>query len=230
MELFWWGLAQIIMINIVLSGDNAVVIALACRGLPDRLQKKAIFWGMLGAIVLRIVLTFAAVWVLKIPYVQLIGALLLLYIAVKLLKNDEADDKLKSGSNVREAIRTIVTADIVMSLDNVLAVAGAASGNLLLIGLGLAVSIPLIVWGSKLLMKWMQRFPVVVVLGAGLLGYTSGEMALKDKAAGGWLEIVPLSHYAIPIVLAVLVMAIGATLGKKTPKKEEAAEAAVHAS
>jgi YjbE family integral membrane protein len=222
MEQVWVGLLQIILINIVLSGDNAVVIALACRALPAHQQKKAIFWGSFGAIVLRIALTFLAVWVLEIPFVQAAGALLLLYIAVKLLRTEEEEDKLKSGSNVREAIQMIVIADIVMSLDNVLAVAGAASGNLLLIGLGLAVSIPLIIWGSQLLMKLMHRFPVIVLIGAGLLGYTAGEMAVKDKAAGHWLEtVIPSVHYVLPIALAVLVMTVGLAIGKKRASQKE---------
>jgi YjbE family integral membrane protein len=222
MEQVWVGLLQIILINIVLSGDNAVVIALACRALPAHQQKKAIFWGSFGAIVLRIALTFLAVWVLEIPFVQAAGALLLLYIAVKLLRTEEEEDKLKSGSNVREAIQMIVIADIVMSLDNVLAVAGAASGNLLLIGLGLAVSIPLIVWGSQMLMKLMHRFPVIVLIGAGLLGYTAGEMAVKDKAAGPWLETAIQSvHYVFPIALAVMIMTVGLALGKKRASQKE---------
>lgn len=206
----WLKLLEILLINIVLSGDNAVVIAMACRNLPVEQQKKAIFWGSFGAIALRLVLTFVAVWLLKIPFVQAVGSVLLLYIAVKLLKNDGEEENIKSSSNLREAIKTIVIADLVMSLDNVLAVAGAAEGNLLLIGIGLAISIPLIIWASQMLMKLMNRFPIIVVLGAALLGYTAGEMILSDQAIGHFVEdFFPIGEYVIPIALAILVVVIG---------------------
>lgn len=227
MDIQWMllGLAKIILINIVLSGDNAVVIALACRNLPKEQQKKAVVIGSMGAIVLRVVLTFAAVWLLQIPYVQIAGGLLLLYIAIKLLKSDGEEEKLKSSSRLGEAIKTIVVADIVMSLDNVLAVAGAANGNLLLIGLGLAISIPLIIWGSQLLMRLMNRFPVIVLLGAGLLGYTAGEMILGDEAVGHVFEkVFPAGHYIIPAALALLVIAVG-KLTERRKKRQTVNEA-----
>ncbi|WP_141334451.1 TerC family protein [Paenibacillus sp. tmac-D7] len=210
------GLLKLILINIVLSGDNAVVIALACRALPARQQKRAIFWGSFGAIGLRIILTFVAVWLLAIPYVQVLGGLLLLYIAVKLVKGEGEEEHLKSGNTIAEAIKTIMIADLVMSLDNVLAVAGAAGGNVLLIALGLTISIPLIIWGSQLLMTLMTRFPIIVWFGAGLLGYTAGEMMLTDKAVGHWFETYfHAGHYIIPIVLAIVVVIAGKLLGKK---------------
>jgi YjbE family integral membrane protein len=218
MELFLIGLVKVILINIVLSGDNAVVIALACRNLPVEQQKKAIFLGSFGAIALRVILTFVAVWLLNIPFVQVLGGVMLLYIAVKLLKNDGAEEELQSSSHLGQAIKTIILADLVMSLDNVLAVAGAASGNLALIGIGLAISIPLIIWGSQLLMSIMNRFPVIVLLGAGLLGYTAGEMVLSDKLVGHFIEnLAPVLHYVLPIVLAVGVVVVGKKLGKKQP-------------
>lgn len=217
---FLVGLLKIILINIVLSGDNAVVIALACRNLPADQQKKAVVWGSFGAIALRIVLTFLAVWLLQIPFVQVAGGLLLLYIAVKLLKGGEDEDHLKSGTTISEAIKTIIIADLVMSLDNVLAVAGAAGGNLVLIGLGLAISIPLIIWGSQLLMRLMNRFPIIVWLGAGLLGYTAGEMVLSDKAVGSYLESVfPAGHYVLPIGLAAVVIVLGKMASRKKGKE-----------
>ncbi|WP_248930749.1 TerC family protein [Paenibacillus hamazuiensis] len=225
METLIVGLLKIIIINIVLSGDNAVVIALACRNLPAHQQKKAVFFGSFGAIALRIILTFIAVWLLRIPFVQVAGGLLLLYIAVKLLIGGE-EDEIHSGATIGEAIKTIVIADLVMSLDNVLAVAGAAEGSWLLIGLGLAISIPLIIWGSQLLMTLMNRFPVIVWLGAGLLGYTAGEMVVNDKAIGALLEKTLYSmHYVIPIVSAIFVIVMGRVLNKKKHKDEAAEEA-----
>lgn len=223
MDIQWLlvGLVKIIFINIVLSGDNAVVIALASRNLPLEQQKKAIFFGSFGAVVLRIMLTVAAVWLLQIPYVQVAGGLLLIYIAVKLLKNDgNEEEPIRTGKHLGEAIKTIIIADIVMSLDNVLAIAGAASGNYALIGLGLAVSIPLIIWGSRLLMRLMNRFPVIVWLGAGLLGYTAGEMIVGDKAIGQALESMhPALHFALPALFAVFVIVAG-RFAKRRQKKQ----------
>lgn len=213
---FITGLLKLILINVLLSGDNAVVIALACRNLPPEQQKKATMWGGVGAVVLRIGLTFVAVWILNIPYVQVIGGLLLLFIAVKLLIDDGGKDTLKPGVGLAGAIKTIIIADLVMSLDNVLAVAGAAQGNILLIVVGLAISIPLIIWGSQLLMKVMERFPIIVWAGAALLGYTAGEMMESDKGIGHFFEIpVPGGHYIIPIVLAVLVVTVGKLISRK---------------
>lgn len=216
------GLLKLILINIVLSGDNAVVIALACRNLPAHQQKKAILWGSGGAIGLRIILTVVAVWLLQIPFVQLAGALLLIYIAVKLLKSEDNEEHIKSSSKLGAAIQTIIVADLVMSLDNVLAVAGAANGNLWLIGVGLAISIPLIVWGSQLLMNLMNRFPVIALIGAGLLGYTAGEMAVTDKAIGAFIDSTfHAGHRIIPIVLALLVICTGKILSKKKADGQE---------
>lgn len=213
---FLIGLFKLILINIVLSGDNAVVIALACRNLPAHQQKKAILWGSFGAIGLRVILTFLAVWLLQVPYLQVVGGVLLIWIAIKLLKGDGDEEHLKSGSNIREAIKTIIIADFVMSLDNVLAVAGAARGNFVLIMLGLAISIPLIIWGSQLLMGLMNRFPIIILLGAGLLGYTAGEMVLSDRAVGHFIEtFFPAGHYVLPIGLALLVVLTGKMLGRK---------------
>ncbi|MBB3113674.1 YjbE family integral membrane protein [Paenibacillus phyllosphaerae] len=219
---FWLGLLELILINIVLSGDNAVVIALACRNLPSEQQKKAIFWGSMGAVLLRVVLTFVAVWLMHIPLVQVVGSILLLFIAIKLLKGDDAEEHIQSGANLKEAIRTIIIADVVMSLDNVLAVAGAANNNMVLIIIGLAISIPLIIWASQLLMALMTRFPTIVILGAALLGYTAGEMILSDRIVGEHLEAwVPHIHYALPILLAVFVVVTGKLGGRKDRDKHE---------
>lgn len=206
---FLLGLLGIILINIVLSGDNAVVIALACRNLPDAQQNRAIFWGSTGAIILRILLTFVAVWLLQIPYLNIAGGLLLLYIAIKLI-NDDNDPELKGKSTIWGAIRTVIVADLIMSLDNIVAVAGAAHGNIVLIILGLAISIPLIIWGSKLLMNLMNRFPVIVWLGAALLGYTGGIMITSDVTLSdylGGLGVAP--DKIISVILAILVVVGG---------------------
>ncbi|MCR8642534.1 TerC family protein [Paenibacillus sp. N1-5-1-14] len=219
-ELLLLGLLKIVLINIVLSGDNAVVIALACRNLPAEHQKKAIFLGSFGAIALRIILTFAAVWLLDIPFVQVLGGVLLVWIAIKLMLNEEQDENIKSSSNLGSAIKTILFADLIMSLDNVLAVAGAADGNYLLIGLGLAVSIPLIIWGSKLLMMLMERFKFIVILGVALLGYTSGEMIMSDHMIEASMATLPAAfHYVIPVMLAVGVIVAGRMLQKKQRAK-----------
>ncbi|MFC7391926.1 TerC family protein [Scopulibacillus cellulosilyticus] len=213
------GLLEIILINIVLSGDNAVVIALACRNLPNNQQNKAIFWGSFGAIILRIILTFIAVWLLQIPFVKIIGGILLIYIAITLLIEEE-DTDLKASSNILAAIRTIIVADLVMSLDNVVAVAGAAHNNIFLIIVGLAVSIPLIVWGSKLLMKLMNRFPIIVIIGSALLGYTAGEMILGDKAIDQWFvnQGFPFDKI-LELVLAVIVVIAGLLINKRKKSK-----------
>jgi YjbE family integral membrane protein len=211
---FVLGLIEIILINIVLSGDNAVVIALACRNLDVKYQKKAIFMGSFGAIALRVILTFVAVYLLKIPYLNFIGGILLLWIAINLLKGDGEED-IKASSNLLSAVKTIIIADLIMSLDNVVAVAGAAHGNVTLIIIGLAISIPLIIWGSQLLMKIMEKFPFIVILGAGLLGYTAGEMILNDTAIGYFFEqFDPELRIIIPIILAVFVIIAGKFSGQ----------------
>lgn len=219
MEAFFLGLLKVIFVNIILSGDNAVVIALACRNLQQDKQKLATIWGSVGAIGLRVVLTFLAVWLLSIPYFQVIGGILLIWIAVKLVKGEDDEAELKGGNSIGEAIKTIIIADIIMSLDNVVAVAGSANGDLLLIIIGLAISIPLIIWGSQLLMKLMNRFPIIATLGSSLLGYTAGEMILADKAVGKLIEEhFKAGHYVIPFGLAVIVVVVGKLLGKRGEK------------
>jgi len=187
---FWAGLWQIILINIVLSGDNAVVIALAARSLPPKQQKAAIFWGAGAAVVMRIILTVFAVALLTYPWLKLVGAVLLLWIAVKLLlPEDGGEGDVESSDNLWAAIKTILIADLVMSLDNVIAVAAAARGSLTLLILGLAISIPLVIVGATLLMKIMERWPIIITIGAALLGYVAGEMAATDPALDGWLRL-----------------------------------------
>ena len=212
---FWIGLIKIIWINIILSGDNAVVIALAARSLPAEQQKKAIMFGSGAAVVLRIGLTVVAAKLLELSYLQIIGGILLLWIGTQLLHGEDEDDGAdgeKSGLWV--AIRTILIADLVMSLDNVIAVAAAAKGSMTLLVLGLAISIPLVIFGSKLMIKLMDRFPVIITFGAALIGWVGGETIVSDVAlksiveANGWL------HYVAPAAGAALVLAIG-KMGQK---------------
>lgn len=219
---FLLSILQLIMVDLVLSGDNAVVIALACRNLSPHLQKKAIFWGTFGAVGMRILLTFIAIWLLKIPLVQMIGGLLLIWIAVKLLKGEEEDSGIESSSSMMGALKTIIFADMIMSLDNVIAVAGAAKGSILLVVIGLAISIPLIIWGSRLLMKLMKRFPVIVLLGAGILGFTAGQMIMEDKLVGVWVErYLPFSPVLVPVALALVIIALGTYLKRRGSSKPD---------
>ena len=187
---FWTALGSIILANIVLSGDNAVVIALAARSLPPHQQTKAIFWGSAAAIVMRIVLTLIAVEMLKWPYLKAIGAVLLVYIGVTLLLEDdgEGEEGHEKTSSMLAAVRTILIADLVMSLDNVIAVAAAAGGSMTLLVLGLAISIPLVVFGATLLVTLMERYPVIITIGAALIGMVAGEMLVTDPVALQWLN------------------------------------------
>lgn len=186
-QTFWIGLAKIIGVNIVLSGDNAVVIALAARSLPPKQQKQAIFWGAGAAVVLRIILTVFAVALLTLPWLKLIGSLLLFWIGIKLLVPEEGGDDIDASDNLIAAIKTILIADLVMSLDNVIAVAAAAGGSLTLLILGLAISIPLVVFGATLLVHLMERYPVIITIGAALIGLVAGEMLVTDPALASWL-------------------------------------------
>ena len=212
---FWIGLIKIIWINIILSGDNAVVIALAARALPLEQQKKAIMFGSGAAVVLRIGLTVVAAKLLELSYLQIIGGILLLWIGTQLLHGEEEDDGEggeKAGLWV--AIRTILIADLVMSLDNVIAVAAAAKGSMTLLVLGLAISIPLVIFGSKLMIKLMDRFPVIIILGAGLIGWVGGETIVSDVALKSFVDANSWLHLVGPALGAALVLIIG-KLGNK---------------
>jgi len=189
----WGALGAIIVANILLSGDNAVVIAMAARSLPPQQQRKAVIWGSAAAIVMRIVLTIVAVQMLQVPYLKIAGALALLWIGVQLLLDTEEEGEVKEPGTMAAAIRTILIADLVMSIDNVIAVAAAASRapdayRLTLLIIGLATSIPLIIVGSTLLMKIMERFPIIITLGAALLGWLAGEMLVTDPAIADWFK------------------------------------------
>jgi YjbE family integral membrane protein len=219
---FLAALAQIMLVNIVLSGDNAVVIALAARNLPAELQKKAILFGSGGAIVLRIALTVVAVEILKIPFLQGIGGLLLVWIALQLLiEEDDEGEAHHSHSDLKGAIKTILIADVVMSLDNTLAIAGVAKGDWTLLITGLALSIPLIVVGSTLIMKIMDRFPIIITLGAGLLGLLAGGMLVDDPAIKDSIQDAlgdaKLAFEAIGVAIVILV---GTYMKKRNSHKE----------
>ena len=215
-SLFWITLAQIIMINIVLSGDNAVVIALASRSLPPKQQKQAILFGSFGAIILRIILTFFAVYLLGLPWLKIMGAVLLFWIGIKMLIPEDGEPDLDGHQHLWSAIKTIIVADFVMSLDNVLGVAAAAKGNLVLLVLGLAISIPLIIYGSTVILKLMNRFPIIITLGAALLGFLAGEMMFTDPAFVA--RFGALSHTVIGVASvagAALVVAVGLWLQRR---------------
>ncbi len=220
----WSAFGAIMLANIVLSGDNAVVIAMAARSLKPEQQSKAIFWGSAAAIIMRIVLTIVAIQLLTLPYLKLIGAILLVYIGVTLLMHEEEDEgEGKEIGSMAAAIRTILIADLVMSLDNVLAVAAAAKGNLPLLVMGLVISIPLIIFGSTLLLKVMERFPIIITIGAALLGFLAGEMLLTDPAVVGWFGKMSEQTVLIAGVLgAALVVVLGKVLAGRANQKSSA--------
>jgi YjbE family integral membrane protein len=230
---FWTGLLTIIWVNIILSGDNAVVIALAARSLPPHQQKKAVAWGAGAAVVMRIILTIVAVELLKWPYLKIIGGLLLFWIAISLLLPEDGGDDVESSDNLFQAIKTILIADLVMSLDNVIGVAAAAKGSILLLVLGLLISIPLVIFGAPILMKLMERFPVIITAGAGILGWVAGEMLVTDPALVEWVKVnltwmhihTPLGEFSwAQIAGVVLVIGLGKWLAGR---KEAAAEKVV---
>lgn len=222
-SLFWVAVGQIILIDIVLSGDNAVVIALACRNLTPEQRKTGIFWGVAGAIGLRVVLTVFAAMVMGLPWLKLVGGLLLIWIAVKLmLPEAEEGHDIQASSHLWGAVKTIIVADFVMSLDNVIAVAGAAHGSLALLLFGLAVSIPLIVWSSQLILHWMERWPVIILLGAGLLGYVAGQMIFSDPGVLGLLPALPAgADKAAGVIGALLVVGVGRWLEQRMLARQD---------
>lgn len=213
---FWIGLMKIVWINIILSGDNAVVIALAARGLPPEQQKKAVMFGSGAAVVLRIVLTVVAAKLLELSFLQIIGGVLLLWIGLQLLTGDEeGEGESKGQSSMMVAVRTILIADLVMSLDNVIAVAATAQGNMVLLVLGLAISIPLVIFGSTLMIKLMERFPVIVVLGAALIGWVGGETIVNDRLLHDYAVGHPWLHYVAAAAGAALVVGLGHLLKRR---------------
>jgi YjbE family integral membrane protein len=215
--LFWTALLKIIGVNVVLSGDNAVVIALAARSLPRKQQKLAIIWGSGAAVVLRIILTIFAVALLSLPWLKLVGSALLLWIGVKLLLPEDGDPNIEASDKLWPAIKTILIADLVMSLDNVIAVAAAAGNSYTLLILGLAISIPLVIFGATLLLKLMERWPVIITIGAGLLGFVAGEMAWEDLAIDAFTkQYPPMIKYVIAAIGAAFVVGLGRYLSGRS--------------
>ena len=219
---FWLALLEIIGVNIILSGDNAVVIALAARSLPPSQQRWGIILGAAGAIVLRIVCTIFVVYLLAVPYLKIVGGVLLLWIAVKLLLPEgEGSEEIDGNTNLIAAVRTILIADAVMSLDNVIGIAAAAKGDVILLVIGLLISMPLVIFGSTLLLKLLTRFPVIVMLGGALLGYIGGELLVTDAVVEEWVRnTYPLLHNIAAVAGAVGVVLVGKLLAGRTPGTE----------
>jgi YjbE family integral membrane protein len=219
---FWVAVGQIIIIDILLGGDNAVVIALACRGLPPAQRKWGIIWGTVGAIVLRVILIAFALTLLTVPYLKLVGAILLVWIGIKLLmpQDDDAHSSISSSDRLWGAVKIVIVADLVMSVDNVLAIAGAAESagkhQLGLVIFGLLVSIPIIVAGSQIVLKLMERFPHIITAGGMLLGWIAGQMAITDPAVKQWLSVTKPMEYSAAVFGALFVLAVGLYLQKRS--------------
>jgi YjbE family integral membrane protein len=216
---FWIAVGQIIMIDILLGGDNAVVIALACRKLPPEQRTKGILWGTAGAIILRVVLIAFALTLLQVPYLKLVGAALLIWIGVKLLapQDEDGHSNIEGSDRLWAAVKTVIIADLVMSVDNVIAIAGAATGageqhQMPLVIFGLLVSVPIIIWGSQMVLKLMDRFPIIITIGGMLLGWIAGTMAHTDPAVVGWLPQEKTWYYGLGIAGALLVYLAGVVL------------------
>lgn len=206
---FWTALLSIIIIDLVLAGDNALVIGMAARNLPAHQQKQAIIWGTVGAIVIRALATLAVVWLLKIPGLLLVGGLILIWIALKLLIQDNGHDNMKASSTLGAAIWTIVVADTVMGLDNVIAVAGAAHGDFLLVVIGLIISVPIMVWGSTLILKLIEKYPIVIYIGSAVLAYTAANMVTGEKFLIPFFTAYPWVKWLFIVTVVVGVLLIG---------------------
>ena len=221
---FWTALLSIIIIDLLLAGDNAIVIGLAARNLPKHQQKKAIIWGTAGAVVVRALATIFVVWLLKIPGLLLVGGLLLVWIAYKLLVEEKGHDDIEAGGSLWEAMRTIINADALMGLDNVLAVAGAAHGNFLLVILGLLISVPIMVWGSTFILKWIERFPIIITIGAGVLAWTAAKMIVDEPFLKAYFAN-PAVKYGFELLVVAAVIVAG-TIKKRKSAKETKPKAA----
>lgn len=214
---FWTALLAIIMIDLVLAGDNAIVIGLAARNVRKEDQKKVIIWGTVGAIVVRVIMTVLVVYLLLIPGLRLAGGLALLWIAYKLLVDDK-NHEIKAGNQMWAAIRTIIIADTMMGLDNVLAVAGAAHGDLTLVIIGLAISVPIMVWGSTMILKLTERFPIVITIGAAVLAWTSAKMIVEEPLIHDWFANAAVK-YGFEILAVIAIVGLG-TLAKRKNERE----------
>jgi YjbE family integral membrane protein len=221
---FWLAVGQIIMIDILLGGDNAVVIALACRGLPPAQRRMGIIYGTIGAIVLRVLLIAFALTLLTVPYLKLVGGVLLVWIGIQLLmpQEEENHSKIQSSDRLWSAVKTVIVADLVMSVDNVLAIAGAAENagqhQLGLVIFGLLVSIPIIVAGSQIVLKFMDRFPWIITLGGMLLGWIAGQMAITDPVIKGWINVTKPIEYGCALAGALLVLSVGLYLQSRAKR------------
>jgi YjbE family integral membrane protein len=216
---FLTALLSIVIIDLVLAGDNAIVIGLAARNLPKHQQKKAVIWGTVGAVVIRALATLFVVWLLKVPGLLLIGGILLVWIAYKLLVEEKGHD-VEAGGSLWEAIRTIIIADALMGLDNVLAVAGAAHDNFLLVILGLMISVPIMVWGSTIILKWIERFPIIITIGAGVLAWTASKMIVDEPFLDQYFAN-PIVKYGFEILIVAGVITAGTLKKKKDENKLE---------
>lgn len=212
---FWSALLAIIIMDLVLAGDNAIIIGLAARNVPIEQQKKVIIWGTIGAIVVRASLTVFVVWLLKIPGLLFVGGLLLIWIAYNLLVDEKGHDEMKSGDSLWSAIKTIIIADAVMGMDNVLAVAGAAHGNFILVVMGLLISVPIVVWGSTIILKWVERYPLIIYIGAGVLAWTAAKMIAEEPFMQGFFEGNVLLKWGFAIVIIAGVLLIGRAKNQK---------------
>ena len=234
---FWVGLGKIIWVNLLLSGDNAVVIALAARSLPPHQQKMAVMWGAGAAVLMRVILTIFAVALLTLPWLKIVGGVLLLWIGIKLLVPEDEEEEVASSDNLWQAIKTILIADLVMSLDNVLAVAAAADSaaptpdlvamKYTLLILGLAISIPIVIFGSTLMLKLMERWPVIITFGGALLGWIAGEMMVTDPAIDTWVEhnAAWLEHWRVAAIIgAVIVIVVGTLIARRREAQLQHAE------
>jgi YjbE family integral membrane protein len=227
---FWARWLSIVIIDLTLAGDNALVIALAVRTLPRRQQFWGRIWGTFGAVALRLAFITIITYLLRIPLLQFAGGLLLLWIAIKLIRQDAGGEggegHVRHGTTLLQAVWIIIVADVVMSLDNVLAVAAAAHGDLVLVAFGIALSLPLVVWGSGILARLMGRYPWIVWLGGGILGYVAGEMILKDRVVHQWLGegVIDVLHYPLPLVLGVGITALGWWFAQPSRQRRKVAE------
>ena len=221
---FFSSLLLIITINIVLSGDNAVVIAVACRKLPPVQRKKAILWGTFLAVIVRVMATILAVYLLQIPFLYLVGGVILLWISYKLLRDEEDSEQIDAGDDLVQAVKTIVVADVMMGLDNVLAIAGAAKGSILLIVLGLLISIPLMIFGSQLILKAMERFQWLVYVGAAVLALAAANMIVTERVVSDWIAGQGWLEASIKIAIVALVLILGLWQRTHTGEKEQQSE------
>jgi YjbE family integral membrane protein len=219
---FWAALMSIVIIDLVLAGDNAIVIGLAARNVKKEDQKKVIIWGTVGAVLIRVIATLLVVQLLLIPGLRLVGGIALVWIAYKLLIDEKKHD-ISAGNQMWAAIRTIIIADAMMGLDNVLAVAGAAHGDFLLVIIGLAISVPIMVWGSTIILKLTERFPVIITIGAAVLAWTASKMLVEEPLIHDWFAS-PILKYGFEVVVIAAVVALGLMTKKKKQKENRAAE------